>query len=166
MTDQFLQNQYQWNPSGGVDPAGRAAILSKMREMENRKRKAAENEAKRVWLNQNYPINTPSAYSAEAPQDCNYQPYIDRALARAQKEKELGLEPWGAAALTVHGQYEQQQSALCKQQREAERQAEEQKRKQAEREAWDRTPTGRVFNNYFRFAMVQMCHDVREGYLV
>ena len=51
-------------------------------------------------------------------------------------------------------------------QRQAELDAIERKRKQAEKDAWDRTPLGRVFNSYFNYATLKLCYDVRQGYEV
>jgi hypothetical protein len=118
------------------------------------------------WLNQNYPV----VMIPTNPKDCNYQPYFDLVVAHDQKEKELGLGSgsWGGLLQATPGQRQQELENSCKQKKEAAleqaRQMAEQKRKAAERAAWDRTPTGRLFNGYYHYATVQMCHAAREGY--
>src|SRR6516225_9159391 len=49
-------------------------------------------------------------------------------------------------------------------QRQAQQEAIERKRKQDAKDAWDRTPLGRVFNSYFKYATLKLCFDVRLGY--
>ena len=47
-----------------------------------------------------------------------------------------------------------------------EHEAAERAKAQAAKEAWGRTPVGRVYNGYFHYSFVKYCHDVREGYQI